>query len=139
MSSRTFYTLVIFDMIFLGLLFLYNTGSNPNPQMQNTINDLFGPWPRLSAPNCQVSWWDIIIPASCTAQTVSSVLIWGFSLLGAFFFKIGAFGTLMLSIFTLTLPSSTSSVPFLNYILIAFQVIIIMDAVTVFRGSSSGV
>ncbi len=138
MSSRTFYTLVTFDMMFLGFLFLYNVGSNPSPQMERLINDVFGPWPIFQSGTCTVQWWDFFIPTSCTAVTLSSTVLWGFALLGSFFFRIGAMGTLALQLFDITLPGSSSAIPFLNYILIAFQIIIIMDFITVFRGSSTG-
>lgn len=141
MSSRTFYTLVLFDMIFLGFLFLYDAGLNPNPQFGRVFDDIFGPWPQYNSGNCQVTsnWTDFFANSSCLSQQTIGALFWLTTLIGSFFFRIGAFGTLVIQVVAFSFPTSASSVPFLPYILIAFQIIIVMDAVTVFRGSSSGV
>jgi len=132
-DSQTFNQIILFNMIFLGILFLYNQ-SNATVQfaLQATIDDIFRPLPIYQSPTCTIQWWDFFVPTSCGATTLASTVFWGIALIGAFLFKLGATGILIVQLFQLT--NVTTGVPFVGYIIIAFQVMLVIYGATLIRG-----
>src|SRR6266568_41474 len=130
--ASTIVFLLTFAVIFLtiGASFGIITGSTPN--IQNTMNQITGPWPTITTGNCSFSS-DGPTGNCSILDTFFLGGIFALSSLGSFLFRMGASLVLIVQIMGIFSPLVT--IPFVGPIFFVFVIIFAIYAYSHIRGN----
>jgi len=130
--ANTVTFLILFVFVFFALASVYGTTSGSLPDIQNTMNQITGPWPTISTANCSFSQNGPT--GNCNILDVVELgLIWLIASFGSALFRIGAGFYLIYQMATILSP--LTQIPFVGPIFVGFVVILGLYAYSMFRGN----
>ena len=105
--ANTITFLILFVFVFFAIASVYGATSGSLPDIQNTMNQITGPWPTVSTANCSFSQNGPT--GNCTIlDTAMLGLIWLLASAGSALFRIGAGFYLIYQMSTILSPLQDS-------------------------------
>jgi len=134
--ASTISFLVIFAMVFFSIASIYGATSGGLPDIQNTLNQITGPWPTIGTANCSFSQNGLT--GNCNVlDGLELGGIWLLSSVGSVFFRIGAAFYLIYQIATILSP--LTQIPYVGPIFLGFIILFGLYGYSLFRGKHSEV
>jgi len=118
--ASTIVFLITFAMIFLAIGTAFGISSGITPNIQNTMNQITGPWPTVTTGNCSFSS-DGPTGNCSILDTAMLGLIFTVSAFGSFLFRMGAGLVLIVQIAGIFTP--LVNIPFVGPIFFVFVII----------------
>jgi hypothetical protein len=127
--------LITYSMVFLALAIPFGIASGALPNVQNTMNQITGPWPTIANSNCSFS--ESGPSGNCSLiDWLSLGGLWVFASIGSFLFRLGAVLYLMVQIIGIFGP--LANIPWIGPIFYAFIIMLALYAWSQARGSNHG-